>query len=70
MHKALRDAVARHTKPAIKKWVITGTDTSLGSRDLDHSWEWAATEAEAWEQAMAHAAGTRFTPETIEEDLI
>ena len=67
MHKCLRDHFARQPKP-IKKWLITGTDTSQGSRDLDHSWEWAADKETAWQQALGHAAGTRFSPETIEED--
>ena len=67
MHASLRNHFARQ-KPSIKKWVITGTEISNGSRNLDHSWEWAATEAKAWDQAIAHAAGTSFNPETIEED--
>jgi len=52
----------------MQKWVITGTDVSRGSRDLDHAFEWAETKEKAWAQAVAHAAGTHFTPESIEKE--
>lgn len=68
MRKIFQNFFADRARPTLKKWVVTGTDASSGSRDLDYSWEWAATEAEAWTQALDHAAGTRFSPETIEED--
>ena len=51
-----------------KKWLVIGTDTSRGSRDLDFSFEWAISKAEAWSQAVNRAAGTRFKPERIEEN--
>jgi hypothetical protein len=50
-----------------RKWIITGTDTSAGSRDMDHSFEWARTKREAWQQALTHASGTSFYPEKITE---
>tara|TARA_Y100000310_G_scaffold67277_1_gene62594 strand:+ start:31546 stop:31773 length:228 start_codon:yes stop_codon:yes gene_type:complete len=70
MHKAIRNALnqsRRGIRPK-RRWIITGTERGPNSLDLDHMTEIAPTREEAWAQALAHSAGTSFTPERIELD--
>ena len=71
-HKCIRDIVERAkvlSTPIKIRWIITGTEISNGSKNLDHSFEFATSVSEAWAQAIAHSAGTNFTPETIERSI-
>ena len=69
MHKSITFALARRRLGVriLHKWTVTGTvRTRDGGTDIEHSTEHAYTREEAWDQAVAHAAGTSFTPERIE----
>jgi hypothetical protein len=68
LKRLLETILSLYTSRTNKRYIITGTDTSLGSKDLDHSFEYAYSPEQAMEQAYAHAAGTRFFPESVELD--
>lgn len=67
MHKAIQSALDKkllgRAKPR-RKFIVLGTDHRVGH---DVSFEWAPDRATAWKQALLHAEGTSFTPESIEE---
>ena len=64
MNKSITNALNKNT---IGKnvFIITGTLRTSGGPELDLCTEYAFTAAQAWQQALAHAAGTAFTPEKI-----
>ncbi len=52
--------------PQKKRFYISGTDIIDGDPELDIVSEYAYTPEMAFAQAVAHAAGTSFTPEKVE----
>jgi len=51
-----------------KRWFdVTGTTRGRDGREIDNCREYARTADEAMTQAVNHAAGTRFTPESVSE---
>jgi hypothetical protein len=66
MNRSITNAMSKNTIGK-KVWVITGTIDTKGGPELDLCTEYAFTKEEAWAQAENHAAGTAFTPESIEE---
>tara|TARA_Y100000034_G_scaffold107388_1_gene136884 strand:+ start:372 stop:590 length:219 start_codon:yes stop_codon:yes gene_type:complete len=68
MNRAITNALNKHRIGQERRvFIITGTERTADGPELNVTTERAFTEAEAWQQAVAHAAGTAFTPETIEE---
>ena len=60
-------AIEREDRHPMRQWTVTGTvRTRDGGTDVEQSTEYACTRSEAWDQAVAHAAGTNYTPERVE----